>query len=307
MMYEYAVDPVLFSSVERARYLRQLFGRDKGRIIAYFPEQWKDIVEQTDSPLERVRLRNLVIGMLKDRTLFRCRRCDYNKKLYWWENALNHHVQLREFRAIISKQATRDCFVHIDELEENPKMSIKLEAVIPRIASEMAKVAAPLLQLSSEIRFVDPYFDPTEKSNYHATFKAFMDAAHSESSIPVTEIQFHLKYNNRKNKDPNDYNLNDSGNFEDACIKNISPLIPNGKKVTFFRWKNMRNGDGLHPRYILTNIAGISYDYGLDQGFLGQTTDVKLITGEIFNTRWNQFKRDGAGFRPMDQFVINGK
>ncbi len=297
MMYEYAVDPALFTTVDGIMKWKPFFGRNKGRLIAYYPEEWRNLASrEASSPMTKKRLDTLLEEMLKRRTLFRCNRCDYKAGLAWWQNAYNQHVRSRPFRAIITNEPTKpdDGLLHVDDAydEDHPRMAANTEAVVPRTAQNMAKIAQPLLALASCIRFVDPHFDP-HAPRYLNTLSEFLKAATSGKVIPVKQVEYHL-----------DGGTIHDGQFKTWCHQNVPRLLPPGIGITFYRWREMASAESLHPRYILTDIAGLSFEHGLDAETEHQTCDVKLIAAEIFDRRWNQYRPDGTAFVLKDSVAV---
>jgi hypothetical protein len=76
--------------------------------------------------------------------------------------------------------------------------------------------------------------------------------------------------------------------------------------LKFIRWKsfNLLPRDAMHPRYILTDLGGLSYDYGLSEGNEGEKTDIHIITkgGQIYKTRSSEFCATSTSFEFVDGF-----
>jgi hypothetical protein len=98
------------------------------------------------------------------------------------------------------------------------------------------------------------------------------------------------------------------------CQKLLVPLFPRDIIVTFIRWQQIGRGDHLHARYILTDMGGVHFDSGLDEGDPGETTDVRLLSERVYLQRWNDYQRSAATtkglsasekslFRPTFQLV----
>jgi len=71
-------------------------------------------------------------------------------------------------------------------------------------------------------------------------------------------------------------------------------------------------GETFHARYVLTERGGIRFDVGLDEGPVGETTDVTLLDTQLHITRWNDFQEtDPAGlprtptFDKVDELLIS--
>ena len=76
-------------------------------------------------------------------------------------------------------------------------------------------------------------------------------------------------------------------------------IIPQGLKVIFRQWQEKPGGEKLHNRYILTDIGGVDFGTGLDEGDAGQTDDIKLLGKERFKIRWQQYAGDNPAFEPV--------
>jgi hypothetical protein len=53
-------------------------------------------------------------------------------------------------------------------------------------------------------------------------------------------------------------------------------IIPASVELILYRWRQRSGGDVLHPRYILTERGGLSFEFWLDEGELGETLDISL-------------------------------
>ena len=57
-------------------------------------------------------------------------------------------------------------------------------------------------------------------------------------------------------------------------------------------WKQRDRGKALHARYLLTNVGGMRVDHGLDEGAPGETTDIGLLSDEVYSSTWNDYQRN---------------
>jgi hypothetical protein len=48
--------------------------------------------------------------------------------------------------------------------------------------------------------------------------------------------------------------------WRNSCQDDLSPFIPEGLKVTVFRWQAKSGGDKLHARYVMTEHGCIDYN-----------------------------------------------
>ena len=182
-----------------------------------------------------------------------------------------------------------------DDLSETtPLWRVDREIKVPRRAAEMAQKVRPLLQICTEIRFIDQYFDPT-KHRYREVLSHFLLAMHGNSRITLIE-----------------YHLNDelgASLFRSECERRLPCLLPKGLKMTLVRWRKEREtaGETLHPRYILTDKGGIRVEHGLDEGEDGETTDISLLGETLYSQRWSEYQRDAGVHEYVDQVEITGE
>jgi hypothetical protein len=60
----------------------------------------------------------------------------------------------------------------------------------------------------------------------------------------------------------------------------------------------------LHNRYILTDIGGVSFGVGLDDGIDGETDEVTVLEDMTYQFRWAQFAGPAPAFELVDELVI---
>jgi stress response protein SCP2 len=87
--------------------------------------------------------------------------------------------------------------------------------------------------------------------------------------------------------------------FERKCQSKIYALLPIGTQVTFFRWQQRDGGAVMHARYVLTELGGVRFDYGLDEGEDGETADVVLLDRQRHSQLWQSFQ--------VNEMVRNGQ
>jgi hypothetical protein len=62
----------------------------------------------------------------------------------------------------------------------------------------------------------------------------------------------------------------------------LTDLVPKGLRVEFFRWEEIWGKGQLHPRYVITEYAGIRIDGGLDAKPEGTDTEASLTEPAVF-------------------------
>ena len=179
-----------------------------------------------------------------------------------------------------------------DEIaDDTPLWQVARQANIARTPSALTGAATHLLLRSKDLLFVDPYFAP-DTTRFRQTLSAFLTCACSGQV--KRRIEYHLEA--RATAD----------HFQDECQSRLPALIPVNAEVKFVRWRQRPNGTAFHARYILTDIGGLSFDVGLDQGSDGEETDVSILDVHLYENRWRDYQRDTAAFEFVDEFVVRG-
>lgn len=301
MIHEFAVDPVSVSNWQNFRYLIDKFGVEHGRLISRFPGKWKRMVydactENYDSGQTTEIQRTQIEVRLEsiNNKLVKLNR-SYDSKKAWLKNAEEQH-SVNEFRAIISVSNPRShpYILNAYEIDEtNPLWDVPRERIVPRKAYALAACAKMLLMISKEIIFVDPHFDP-KKERFLATFKYLIQFAF-QNRLPE-RLELHVEYTDK---------LAPLESWRDDCRK----IVPKDFTLKIMRWNRSFGGDKPHPRYVLTEMGGIRYDYGLDEweGKGQTTTDVSLLDPVVHGQRWKDYHKSDTTFDCIDEIEIKGE
>ena len=305
MIHEFAVDPVAISSWDNFRYLIDQCGVEYGRLISRFPGNWNKMVHdackdnydcgkistmQLHSIVERLRNINHRLVRLNRR---------YNSEKEWLENAEEQH-SIKEFRAIISisNPNGRPYVLNASEIDAtNPLWNVPREKVIQRKSEGLAACAKMLLCTGKEILFVDPHFNPKLR-RFTDTFSYFINYAF-ENKMPQ-RLELHVEHTYKS--DPYD-------EWNADCERNLSQIVPKGYSLKIIRWDEKYGGDKPHPRYVLTEIGGIRYDYGLDEWDgvgEGKTTDVSILDPLVYEQRWKDYHSETTNFDLVDEIILEG-
>ena len=150
---------------------------------------------------------------------------------------------------------------------------------VKRNAVEMAEVVAPMLECSSIVIFVDPHFGP-EPLRYRRPFEAFLEqmVRHRPGEMPKRiEVQTAAEYTGTEEF------------FRGECKRRLRRCVPEGIQVLVRRLKQKQDGEKLHNRYILTDLGGVAFGTGLDEGNEGETDDITLMDRDQYQLRWSQY------------------
>jgi hypothetical protein len=164
MIHEFAVFPGLFNSEDRITVLRMAFGIEAGRLVSDFPQkQWaalasKVIELSAANPDERKRWITALMAIVKAAS-YRRQGATWDQELNWIENALREHKR-RPFRGILHTEPSTEAAVirfGID-MAQHSNWNCVGSCHRPRVAQQMIETVAPMLEMSTTLVLVDPYF-----------------------------------------------------------------------------------------------------------------------------------------------------
>ena len=288
MIHEYALEPELVATWTDRRtclYFKESFGLGQGRLVSRYPKCWKELVwevfDSTDD-FDQKRLEVLLLHLSEQMV----RRSDDQwdgESTSWLENAEREHEK-RPFHAIVTRTNPKSHAHVLTESEiddESPLWKVGHGRHVKRNAVEMAEVVAPMLECSSDVIFVDPYFRPGEQ-RWRRPFKAFLErmVRQRPGEMP-TRIEVHTS---DKFKDTETKKF-----FRGECDAKLHKCVPEGMKVLVRRLKKKQDGEQLHNRYILTDLGGVAFGTGLDEGKEGETDDITLMARDQYQLRWSQY------------------
>jgi hypothetical protein len=301
MIHEFTLDPASVNDLPSFKYIVDQCGVHSGRLISQFPHKWVKMAVQAcniQSDVKRKSVVEKLISMRRDQKLAGFNR-EYDDGKDWLQNAEAAHAT-RPFRAIISPNnpQSRAHVLLPDEIGEKTTLwNVQTQKIVPRRASELAQCATTLLNISRDILFIDPYFDPI-KTRFLNTLSHMISYAFALKE--PRRLELHVEYDDQKEQ-------RRGTDWQRDCLQNLHPLIPEGFKMEVFRWKTKPSGDKPHARYVLTEWGGIHYDYGLDEWEGdGQTTDVSLLTQLIHRQRWRDYQKETAAFGLEINFFVSG-
>jgi hypothetical protein len=297
MLYEYALEPTLLNNWEDFRYFAEKFGVSRGHMISRYPKRWKRMVYESLSNCGEIERKRIEEGLsrLDDRLL--TRHYEWNPRQDWLTNAEMEHLQ-RPFHAILARTnpKQRDFVLEGDSVDEtHPLWNVGLTHVISLTARQMGACVALLLRVSKEIMFIDPYFRPQEL-RHRRPLEAFLSAVlEKRDGMLPTRIEIHTG-------DSLGYDY-----FKTECEQRLPSLIPEGIQVHIVRWREKDGGEKLHNRYFLTDIGGVSFGVGLDDGADGETDEVTLLEDKTYQFRRAQYMSPEPAFDLVDKLMIEGK
>ncbi len=304
MIYEYAVEPELVVAwgKDRAdyRYFCEQFGLGTARIMAEFPKlknwrrQFRQAAEGADPTRELPRITALFTLLIERRV--RRDGYDYDGVFSWLENVESENGR-QSFQAILARTNPRH---HAKVLapgfaETNPLWKVEKQSYCSRRAQDMAELVGSMLSNCSTVHFIDPYFGP-ENPRFRRPLEAFINVIATQRCCRPAIDTITVHTSDRAN----------FAFFRQTCQNQLQHRISAGARLVFQRWKQRDGGEKLHNRYILTDIGGVKFDPGLDDGNEGETVEVIVLERNLYEKHWNDYVENPA-FDPAESpFEITG-
>ena len=312
MLKEFAIDPECFSSQERLKWIIESCGISFGRYVSDLPNgSWRRLVElQLTGKVSEQATRELLDQLKRRGGLFLTRCSEFSN---WLDAARAEHAR-SEFSAIVTNRHFSQGCIDTDHLSiETEPWKSETGIRIQRTASELVRIAAPLIRLSTEVLLVDSYFDPSEPRYLDPTV-AIVSAA-SEMNKTFDRFEYHCCLNHKKAKENNMNEKAWVSNFRDNCNHFLKPKLRKGFRVLVVMWDKRKLQDDFHARYIMTDQGAMKVDSGLDiadpkksdASNKNRTTDVDWVSPSVYTERWNDLSLDSQIRKPMDTIEIIGQ
>ncbi len=303
MIHEYALEPELVASwVDHriGRYFIEKFGLGQPRIVSRYPKRWKRLVWEaftSDNDVERARMTELLERLSETMVKRRDGRWDPNAG--WLHNAEDEHVRV-PFHAILARSNPRGHakVLVADEIDNSALLwSVRRGYTIPRTAIEMAAAVASMLRIADVLVFVDPHFGP-ENSRYRRPLEQFLrSVVDGRPGEAPRRLEVHSSADGGST----------TAFFGDGCRQQLPRCIPIGLRVAMVRLRQRQGGERLHNRYILTDLGGVIFGVGLDEGDPGDTDDIQLLDRAQYEKRWRQYAGEPPAFeRPEPAIRVEG-
>jgi hypothetical protein len=298
MFQEYALEPELVATWgkrENYRVFAREFGIGNARLVAQYPKRWAKRVWDSAHGCEgkdRTRLEILLrqidgISVRRQGSVF-----DDSNGSSWMQNAAIENARLA-FHAILATAnpaGNAQVLVGDNVDEQTPLWSCPRGIIVPRQATQMAAAIGVLLRYAQEIVLVDPYMSPSAARRKIDALRAFLTAiAAGRGDRPPRRIEVQM--------------LESVGGAAEDFPTNCQSRardIPHELVVRFVRWRERDGGLRFHNRYILTELGGVQFAHGLDEGQPGEEDDITLLDKGQFDRRWDQYGGSAPAFDLSD-------
>ena len=288
---EYALDPTALDSWDVFKDITNRFGFEHGRLISRFPEKWEKEVLKACGDLGDVEKKKIALRL---RQFGRQKLVDFdrafNSKVTWLNNALEEHKR-QPFQAIIANdsKAKRKHIISPTNVEEtHPLIRIGRGGEIQRRAEELAGCCQLLLEASTEVILVDPYFDPSRRK-WTRPLGHFLMCA--EKGKTLSRFEYHLKAHA------------EGSWFSDECERQFSKNLSEHSEVRFLLWEDEEDPLDLHSRLVLTDVGVMKIDRGLDEDHDGNTL-VTVLNDVEREDLWDRYAKRQNKYDLIDEIVV---
>jgi len=295
MFYEYAVDPAVLSNWKDARYFLDAFGPWKGKFIAAYPSDWHRLVVEGLNCGDVEKLRIVEKLHQSDTRIFVPRKnATYDVKLKWLPNAKAVHATI-PFHLVITmdESSPENNIADSVTLDERHELwLVHTGKYIARDPTRLAQEVRFLLQVSSKVVIIDPYFRADQDQHTQPIKKICEILPPHIRSLDIHCADHQLSYN--------------------ECIRvakrALPNIIPGGKSVRVICWTERTGGARLHNRFLLTDIAGIKFGDSIEQGDAGQQDHLNIMDEPSRAQCWSEYVDPGNAFAAAGAPVeINGR
>lgn len=317
MIHEYAIDPSSVFQKDGFWSLLKDFGIAQGRVLVEYPDTlWRQNIEKS---LWRAKEEFGDVAFSKLTECWRSLRferngivrrkscCTNSTSTDWLFQVLPEHKR-EPFHALLMTNSDGSIAEVLTRHEidlGDKRWQPETQKIVKRDAAELANCAGPLGRISTELLFIDPYFNDDRKwrQSLIQTLNACRadDGHFSRIEVHTSEYKDHDRHQTRTHR-----SASKSAILKEGLQKTLPKALPRSVSVKFFVWSEREQGERYHRRYILTERGGISFEGGLDGGPEGQSTDVALLTDSVYRQRWSEYQENTAPFDLAgDPFVIS--
>ena len=82
-------------------------------------------------------------------------------------------------------------------------------------------------------------------------------------------------------------------------------MVPPQLHLTVRTLEEVGRGEALHNRYILTDVGGLQFAYGLDEK-RGTYDDLSVLGADSYLMRWSQYANGAPEFKQVSEKPICG-
>jgi len=271
---EYAIEPSLFADYHLGNEILAGIGIEHGRIVGALPRRWEREVRRATVGHMEVQRRRIEQRLVALRDAIVPRQYQWNGERPWKSQAFEVHAT-----------EPFDCIL-LDGPDTHPsaidarlgllgvacwETSRQLE--VPRVATNLAQTARPILSRARTVIVVDANFNPSgqlRQSRWLRPLQALASNLATDGRLSRFEVHAldHRMENRRW----------EAGMFTANCRANLAAALPAGVSLDAMLWRERNGGPQFHERLIVTDVGGVSVDPGIDDGPTGEYYKIRLIS-----------------------------
>jgi hypothetical protein len=263
MIKEFAIQPEVLATWAHFRELRADFEVGCGRLICKYPKSWtREVIALVDrniapekkfGEIRATAIKNYVTTQKHRFLPARGRTFEPPPKKTWQQNAEDCTLP-EPFDGIIALENPRQkaAVLVAGEFDRATlPFATRKQIDIERTPAALAGCASKLLLTCSELCIIDPFFSPMV-NGFDETLLEMLDIVRTRPQ-PACSITIHVRR-------PDVFIENvQKANYEFQ----LRPGLPGGCTLKVAFWSDVPGG--MHPRYFLTEMGGIKYDWGFDE------------------------------------------
>ena len=295
MIYEYAVEPSLFTTEEKACFILESFGRDNGRLVSEIKkDHWVNLVRSAirtsdNKPVAKHLLKEALKILTKNNRALYCRQQQVESESDWLSMTERANsawpyrgILLEEYTGAELQYLVRD--IH---LSGKSNWLTPTSQTVDREATVMVAAVGALFSNAREVILVDRNFrlenqhgSPVGKyKNVLLEIVRFL--TNKQYGPTVRKLVYHIGVE-----------YYDAANIQTQFNKYLKARFPIEFRLEFAIWPK----NELHDRFILTDIGGIDCGIGLDEyaGSSDRTVTFKRLSSTDHTREWSRFKQKVA-------------
>lgn len=287
MIADCAIEPEVFADWRHFQSLYEDFGVSRGRLISKFPAKWiRRVADHSrklvnEGVLTEMQAAKIEERLRSDRFRLKLKASggrEYDPEQSWIQNA---DGVTPPFDLIITQGATssgRRVGVEMLLKDEGPFLW-NVQKHVSRSKEELIGAAAVLLSACEEIVIVDP--------NFRADEPRFLNSIEHLIDVVVAKGKAPKRFEIHTNRIRRPGESFVRSPHHSQWTRNLVPSLPTGWQLSVCYWDQLPNGGKQHARFLLTDIGGLHYDHGIDEGD-GQTL-VTLLDESVWSDLFRLF------------------
>lgn len=282
---EYAIEPTAFRDHRDLKYFFEKFGFHRGRLLVAFPSKWVRLVfEHLDllPELERKRAVELLRKYGSDRVV----PCGepYLPTYPWVTNA----ARIKALGIVDDAIAAAPNDLGLPTVDEADETIFRgTMALVPAEAREYARLAKRLMQLSTRVVLVDPYFKISSPFK-RRVLGEFLEAARSGC---CAEIQIVCRHAQCWEK-----------GFDPRAVQVLNEIAPGGPGVTIDLVDDSKSPFEMHARYLVSAKGALHYDKGFEEATELRFVPVYPVERELHEQLCHLYLDGAHGFEVRHRF-----